>query len=274
MRKPRKPLMFVAVVALVALGTTAVYAGPWFGGKKAERVKTFVQWKVDDVLDELDATDDQRAQIAPLADQLVDSAMNRFADREAFREELLALWQAPTPDTKQARETVFARVEAARALGHEAIDAAARAHGVLTPKQRVALADQLEERARDRQRTPEERAERAQRFTGYVLDEIVDVADADEAQAARLKGLADGLVKTGLAQMGDHGAMRAEARALWTAAKADPVKAKALLDARVDVWKGMAAEAIDAAAEAHGVLDAGQRDAVADAIRKRARRWR
>ena len=66
----------------------------------------------------------------------------------------------------------------------------------------------------------------------------------------------------------------AEVIALWTAPKADVAKAKAMVDARIDVWKQLAGEGIDTAARAHGVLDAGQRDAVADAIRKRARRWR
>lgn len=273
MRKSRKPLLFVAVVSLVALGATAVYAGPWFGGEKSERIKTFVHWKLDDVLDDLDATDAQRGQIEPLADQLVDSAMTRFADHDVFREELLALWQAPKPDTEAARAKVQARIENARGLAYEAIDAAARVHGILEPKQRTALAEQIEERMRDRKRSPEERAERAERFSGYVLDEIVDVTDANDEQAAKLKALADALVKSGLSQMGDHEALHAEVVALWLAPKADTKKAKAMFDARIDVWRGLADEAIDAVAAAHGVLDAQQRDAVADAIRKRARRW-
>lgn len=273
MRVSRKTLLVALATALVALGATAVYAGPWFGGKKAERIKTFVQWKVDDALDMLDATDAQRAAISPLADQLVDSAMTRFDDREAFREELLALWQAPEADVDAARTRVFARIESARGLAHEGIDAAAEVHGILTPKQRKAVATFAEERAKDRARSPEERAERAQRFAGFIVEEVADEVDATKAQAAELQRLADGLVKSGLAQMGDHAALRAEAMALWGAETADAAKAKALVDARIDVWKALAAEAIDRVAAAHGVLDAGQRDAVADAIRKRARRW-
>lgn len=273
MRKSRKPLLFVAVVSLVALGATAVYAGPWFGGEKSERIKTFVHWKLDDVLDDLDATDAQRSRITPLADQLVDSAMTRFSDQDVFREELLALWQAPKADAEAARAKVQARIENARGLAYEAIDAAAAVHAALDPAQRAALAEQIEARARDRKGSPEERAERAGRFTGYVLDEIVDVTDATDAQAAKLKALADALVKRGQAQMGDHEALHAEALALWLAPKADTKKAKAMLDARIDVWRGLADDAIDAVAQAHGALDAKQRDAVADAIRKRARRW-
>lgn len=274
MRKFKKSLIFAAVAAVVALGATAVYAGPWFGGKKAERAKTFVQWKVDDALDQLDANAAQRAEIKGLADRLVDSALTRFDDREALREELLALWQAPTADTEKARAVVFARIESVRALVHEGIDAAAQTHAALQPKQRQMVTAFVEERAKDREMDPAERAERAERFTGYVVDEVVDRADATDAQAKQLRGLADGLVKSGLARMGDREGLRAELLGLWNASKADPAKAKAIADARIDAWKAMAGEAIDTAAQAHGILEAGQRDQIADAIRKRANRWR
>ncbi len=274
MRVSRKTLLVALATALVALGATAVYAGPWFGGKKAERIKTFAQWKVDDALDALDATDAQRATISPLVGPLVDSALDRFGDREVFREELLALWQAPTADADAARRAVFARIESVRGLAHEAIDAAATVHQTLTPDQRKAVATFADERAKDRQRSLEDRAERAERFAGFVVEEIVDEVDATKAQAAELEALADGLLKSGLAQMGDREAMRADALALWNAETPDVAKAKALVDARIDVWKQLAGEAIDSAAGAHGVLEAGQRDAVADAIRTRARRWR
>lgn len=273
MRVSKKTLIVAAATALVALGATAVYAGPWFGGKKADRIKTVVQWKLGDALDTLDATDAQRGRITPLADALVDSALDRFSDHEAFREELLALWQAPKADPDAARARVFARIETARGLAHEAIDALATAHGVLSPEQRALVAEHVAERARDRQRTPEEQAERANRFAGFVVDEVADVADATKAQTAELKRLADTLVASGLSRSADREALREQALKLWSAPKADPAAAKAMLDARVDVWKALAGEAVDAAADAHGVLDAGQRDAVADAIRTRARRW-
>lgn len=274
MRKHRKPILFAAVIALVALGTTAVYAGPWFGGKKAERIKTFAQWKVDDALDQLDATKAQRAPIKGIVDGLIDSAMNKFADKDGFREELLTLWQAPTADADAAKAVVFARIELMRAMAHEAIESAGSVHGILDAKQRNQVAEFVNEKAQARQRDPAERAERAERFTGYVIEELVDTTDADDKQAKALRGLADTLVERGLSQMADREAMRKQALALWTAPTADVAQAKAMADARIDVWKGMAGEAIDAAAEAHGLLNAKQRDAVADAIRSRMqRRW-
>ncbi|MCB9553569.1 MAG: hypothetical protein R3F65_29725 [bacterium] len=144
----KKPLIIAAVVGLFALGAGVVHAGPWSrGGDKSERARKFVEWKLDDALDELDATEAQRAQVEKIVFALFDEGVAKLGDREVFREELLSLWQQPSPDAAAAHALVEARIEVLRALAHQAVDSSLEVHKVLDAKQRDAVADFVRSRA-------------------------------------------------------------------------------------------------------------------------------
>lgn len=141
MRSKKKVAMVVAGFALLGLGATAT-AGPWFrGGDRVERARTFVEWKTDDALDALEATDGQREAISKVVFRLFDDAVGTFEARDVLREELLSLWQQPAPDAAKAKALIDARIEEMRQLAHRAVDAGVEVHGVLDAKQRDAVAD-------------------------------------------------------------------------------------------------------------------------------------
>lgn len=143
----KKSWIVVGVVALFALAAGVVQAGARTGGEKSERARKFVEWKLDDALDELSASEAQRAQIEAVVFGLFDEGVAAFGDREVVREELLSLWQQPSPDVAKAHAIVDQRIEIIRALAHKAVDSSLAVHGVLDVKQRDAVADFVRKRA-------------------------------------------------------------------------------------------------------------------------------
>ena len=110
------------------------------------RVAAFVTERVEDALDDLDATPAQREKILAVKDRLLAEGTKLRADREALHAELLAAWKAETVDRARLHAIVDQRIEALRALAHSAADGAADAHDVLTPEQRAKVAKKVERR--------------------------------------------------------------------------------------------------------------------------------
>jgi len=107
-------------------------------------VAAFVTDRVDDALDDLNATDAQRAQVHALKDRLLSKGLELRKEGEPIRAEVLAQWQSATPDRARLHALVDERIEAIRALAHEAVDAGVELHDVLTPEQRAKLTKKIE----------------------------------------------------------------------------------------------------------------------------------
>jgi Spy/CpxP family protein refolding chaperone len=127
------------VVALAGWG----HCGPPRPRDPAE-MAAFVRDRVDDALDDLDATDAQRAQIHAIAERALAKAATLHQGHEADRAELLAQWNSATPDRAKLHAMVDQRFEAMKAMAHEAVDAGIEVHDVLTPEQRAKVTKKLE----------------------------------------------------------------------------------------------------------------------------------
>jgi Spy/CpxP family protein refolding chaperone len=104
----------------------------------------FVNNRLEDALDDLDATPQQRDRIHAIKDRLVESAKSAHLGTDDAHEALLAAWKSENPDAKQLHALVDERVDAMRALAHQAVDAGVEAHGVLTPEQRAKVTKKIE----------------------------------------------------------------------------------------------------------------------------------
>lgn len=145
--KRKKTLVAVLIATFVTVGSA--FAFGWrhrWHDPDPERVKAFVERKVEHVLDEIDADDKQREQIHALADELLEQAQGVFAQRGETRKVLLEMWKSDQPDAAAVHALIDKRADELRALAHQAADAAIAAHGVLTPEQRAELAKRVEER--------------------------------------------------------------------------------------------------------------------------------
>ncbi len=144
----KKLLGGAAIAVAVVLGGVALVGwsgcGHHGGPRDPAQVAAFVNGRVDDLLDDVDATPDQRTKIHAVADRMLAEGQALRADHAKVHDTLLAQWKADTVDKAQLHALVDARMDELRKLAHDAVDAGAEAHDVLTPAQREKLAKKAE----------------------------------------------------------------------------------------------------------------------------------
>ncbi len=143
----KKTLAALAAVALVAVGFVALTGfrhGFGCHGRDPAQVAAFVTARLDDALDDVDATPAQRDRLHAVKDRLLAKGQALHADHEGTHAELVAQWKADRPDAAKLHALVDARIDAFRALAHEAVDGAVEAHDVLTPEQRAKVTKKLD----------------------------------------------------------------------------------------------------------------------------------
>jgi Spy/CpxP family protein refolding chaperone len=101
---------------------------------------------LDELLDEVDATPEQREKIVAIKDRLVEKGQALRAGRREGMKDLLAQWRSATIDTAAVHAKIDARAKEMQAFAHEAADAMAEVHGILTPEQREKVAARWQRR--------------------------------------------------------------------------------------------------------------------------------
>ena len=129
----------LALVAVVALGG---FRGRFHSHDPAA-MAAFVNHRVDDTLDDLDATPAQRTQMHALVDKVIADAQKTRAGREQAHQALVDQWDAATVDRAQVHAIVNQQMDAIRAMANEIADAAVDAHGILTPPQRAKISKKI-----------------------------------------------------------------------------------------------------------------------------------
>jgi len=117
--------------------------------EKFARVQQVVTNRLNDQLDELKATPDQRTKILAIKDRVLQQAKVQFeqraqtgkADRQWFIDQLTS----GTPDKAALYAKVDAKSDEFKSIGHQVIDALVEVNGILTPPQRAQLKAKLEE---------------------------------------------------------------------------------------------------------------------------------
>jgi Spy/CpxP family protein refolding chaperone len=136
----------VALTAVVlAVGVSACGRHRGHDPEKMNQVATA---RLEDALDDLDATDAQRRELLALKDQLFAQGKVAFAENRQTRDAFLAALESPSPDAARLHALVDTRAEAMRAFAHQAVDAAVKAHQTLTPEQRAQVAKKVRRHAR------------------------------------------------------------------------------------------------------------------------------
>jgi protein CpxP len=112
----------------------------------AEKIQKMADRRADDVLDDLDATDDQRARIKPLVAATVKDGAALHDGNKATRQLFLAEWQKENPDAAALHTAVDGRLDDVRVFAHTVVDRVLAVHAVLTPKQRSVVAEEVKDR--------------------------------------------------------------------------------------------------------------------------------
>ncbi len=136
----KKILWTTLTLAVFAVGTLTLTAfrGPHHGDPA--RMERFVTHRLDDMLDDIRATDAQRQQILAIKDKVVSDAKSLRAGHGDVHQELLALWQSDRPDAARVHAIVDARAASMKKLADEVADAIIQVHDILTPEQRAQIA--------------------------------------------------------------------------------------------------------------------------------------
>ncbi|HEY7725522.1 MAG TPA: Spy/CpxP family protein refolding chaperone, partial [Anaeromyxobacteraceae bacterium] len=139
----------LGTLALVAVagGTLALSGchGRCGHGRDPARMEQAFTSHVEDVLDDLKATPEQRARILAVKERIATEARGLHRGREGAKE-LVAQWDAATPDVARVHALIDERAEAWRAFARHAADGLAEVHGVLTPEQREQVSKKLHRR--------------------------------------------------------------------------------------------------------------------------------
>lgn len=142
-----KKLLAGVVLGAVALaGGAAVAAANDNDERKAKRANQYITWKLDDALDELNASDAQKKQTMVLKDQLFAEGLKLRTTKERVREGLVQQWKAQNPDANTVHALVDQMLDEVRGFAHKAADAGLAFHKLLTPEQREAALQRHEER--------------------------------------------------------------------------------------------------------------------------------
>lgn len=136
------------VTAVILLGGASLGCASETEKTPEDRMVELVDQRVEQALDDIAASDQQRKRVHAIKDELVDEFKRVHAEHEGTRQVVEELWLQDEPDKKKAHELVDKRFDEMRATAHRVTDAAFELHDVLTPEQRRKLADQVKERRR------------------------------------------------------------------------------------------------------------------------------
>jgi Spy/CpxP family protein refolding chaperone len=135
-------LLAVAGVLAVAAAIGCASARGHHGHDPA-KVAKFITWKVNDVLDDLKASDSQRTKVLAVKDRLLTAGLQLHAQQESAHDELERQWRSDQVNVEELRKLADQRLAALRGFVYQGIDALAEVHATLTPAQRTKLADDL-----------------------------------------------------------------------------------------------------------------------------------
>ncbi|MGK0358659.1 MAG: protein CpxP [Bradymonadia bacterium] len=140
----------ILILALTVLGVTATAgtAFAWFGKKGGHhaQIQSFINWRVSQVMDDIDATPAQRARIDTIKARMFALGAEHAKSRPDVHTAFMAHWEMDKPDARAVHALVDERIDEIRSMAHQATDAALEIHGTLTVKQRTEIANMIAER--------------------------------------------------------------------------------------------------------------------------------
>lgn len=138
------------LLAIVGASTVAILAGFGFGPRHGGRMdpakmEKYLNFRLNDMLDDINATPAQRATVMSVKDRLLPEARAMFADKAQRYAEVKQLWLDQNPDPKVVHAKVDQRIDEMRTLAHKFADGILEIQRALTPEQRAQLAEKAEE---------------------------------------------------------------------------------------------------------------------------------
>jgi periplasmic protein CpxP/Spy len=141
----KKKIAIAASAVLAVVLLSGFRGGSWGWSRDPERIKQMITWRLNDKLDDLNATDAQKQAVNSVKDRLFEQGKLLAQEHEAVRQEVLTQLESDSPDAQKLHGIVDSRIDAVRAFAHQVVDAALEVHKVLTPEQRKELSTEYRE---------------------------------------------------------------------------------------------------------------------------------
>ncbi len=132
------------VGALVAIPTVGAVAWASDGERRGKYFRRHIDAHLEDVLDDLEATPEQRQTINKAKEQIIAKVETYRTQRKEVRDELLAMLKADRVDTNRLNQLADEKAAEVKNLVSEIIPIVAEVHASLTPAQRQELAERAE----------------------------------------------------------------------------------------------------------------------------------
>jgi protein CpxP len=142
----KKKIAIAASAVLAVVLLSGFRGGGWGWNRDPERIKQMITWRMNDKLDDLQATDAQKQAVNGVKDRLFEQGKLMAQEHQAVRVEVLTQLESDYPDAQKLHGIVDSRIDAVRAFAHQVVDAALEVHKVLTPEQRKELSTEYRER--------------------------------------------------------------------------------------------------------------------------------
>jgi Spy/CpxP family protein refolding chaperone len=110
---------------------------------RAKKITRIAHAHVDDFLDDVDATGEQRGKIATLTDRVLGEGLPLIGEHQQAKKVLLDQWRSEKPDAAKVHSVIDERVDGIRRVLHTVADAAIELHQLLTPEQRKEINEDL-----------------------------------------------------------------------------------------------------------------------------------
>jgi Spy/CpxP family protein refolding chaperone len=119
------------------------HGGRCGGGRCGGGRGRFVSWKVDRLLDRIDASQEQRQRVHALKDRILEGGRALREETKSARKEVIDLWSGAAPDAARLHGIVDERIDALRGFMHTVAEAALELHDTLTASQREMLTSRV-----------------------------------------------------------------------------------------------------------------------------------
>jgi Spy/CpxP family protein refolding chaperone len=145
LRRSAVLILSLAAVA-TAVGCGHPPAGPFGGGPfGGAGMPEMIADKIDGILDELQATPEQRDRIRAILDDLHQEIEGRKGEPLAFLDQLFTELKRDNPDAPKLSALLDGQIDQVRGLAHKVLDSVLQVREVLTPAQREQVSAKIEE---------------------------------------------------------------------------------------------------------------------------------
>ncbi|MEL6760375.1 MAG: periplasmic heavy metal sensor [Myxococcota bacterium] len=141
--KTTKYALLAALVVVPLVGASGAAYARWGRAGNSDRAERFIKWQINDMLSEIDASDEQSAEVNAVLDDLIAKAKPIIEEHRSTRGEFRDMVLTDEPDRDALHRLIDERSSRFVKLMHEAADAALNVNETLSSEQREELREVL-----------------------------------------------------------------------------------------------------------------------------------